>query len=365
MKVALVGPYPERDAAPVGGVEVATWRLARGLHEAGVDVTVVAIRGAGDDDGVRDVRVVRLGIDDRWSAMRDLRPLRDALATVLDSIAPDLVHAEDLVPAGYAAARVALMGRPTVVTAHGNRRQDTMAAYRGAGAQLRWLLGRRMALRATELADVVVGVHPDPALSVPASPQRFEFIPNIVENSFFAVERQSDAHQVLYAGGPRRIKGGDVLFAAWPAVVERIPQARLLAPGCAAAVGVLSPDVARTIAAPPWLSGDRFVDVLAGSSVLAIPSRFELAPTALAEAWAARVPVVATAVGGVPTMAQGAARLVAANAPGELAAAIAEALTDAPGNAELVAEGNRRAQMQRAESVVSAHLRLYEDLHEG
>jgi glycosyltransferase involved in cell wall biosynthesis len=364
MKVALVGSYPEGDAAPVGGVEVATWRLARALHETGVDVTVVAIQGSGDDDGASGVRVVRLGVDDRWSAMRDLRPLRDALATVLDTVAPDVVHAEDLVPAGYAAARVALAGRPTVVTAHGNRRQDTMAAYRGAGAQLRWLLGRRMARRATELADVVVGVHPDPALSLPTSPQRFEFIPNIVENSFFTIDRQSDGLQVLYAGGPRRIKGGDVLLAAWPAVLERIPRARLLAPGCAAAVSVLSAEVAMTIAAPPWLAGDRFVGALAESSVLAIPSRFELAPIALAEAWAARVPVVATDVGGVPAMARGAARLVAADAPGELAAAIVEALTDARGNAQLVGEGNRRAQLQRADTVACAHLRLYEDLRE-
>jgi glycosyltransferase involved in cell wall biosynthesis len=272
------------------------------------------------------------------------------------------VHAEDLVPAGYAAARVALAGRPTVVTAHGNRRQDTMAAYRGASAQLRWLLGRRMARRATELADVVVGVHPDPALSVPASPQRFEFIPNIIEHSFFTVERRPQGLQVLYAGGPRRIKGGDVLFAAWPAVVERIPQARLLAPGCDVAVKVLSADVARTVAAPPWLAGDRFVDALAESAALVIPSRFELAPIALAEAWAACVPVVATNVGGVPAMARGAARLIATGAPGELATAIVEALTDARGNAQLVREGNRRAQMQRADNVVSAHVRLYESI---
>ena len=107
-----------------------------------------------------------------------------------------------------------------------------------------------------------------------------------------------------------------------------------------------------------------FLDALARSSVLAIPSRFELAPIALAEAWAARVPVVATDVGGVPAIARGAARLVAADVPGELAAAIVEALTDTRGNAQLVGEGNRRAQMQRADSVASAHLRLYEDLCE-
>ena len=60
---------------------------------------------------------MRLGVDDRWSAIRDLRPLRGALADALDTVAPDVVHAEDLVPAGYAAARVGVAGRPTVVTA--------------------------------------------------------------------------------------------------------------------------------------------------------------------------------------------------------------------------------------------------------
>jgi glycosyltransferase involved in cell wall biosynthesis len=237
-----------------------------------------------------------------------------------------------------------------------------MAAYRGANAHVRWRLGRRMARHAAARANAVIGVHPDAGLSVPVSPRRFEFIPNIVGNAFFTVDRRPDGLQVLYAGGTRRIKGGDVLLEAWPLVVERIPQARLLAPGFEGAVRVVSEAVARTIDAPPWLAGDAFVDALAQSSVLAIPSRFELAPIALAEAWAARVPVVATGVGGVPALAHGAARLVAADAPRALAEAIVEGLTDSRGNARLVDEGHRRVQAQRPDSVASAHLRLYETL---
>ena len=365
MRVALVGPYPERDGPPVGGVEVATSRLARALHQAGVDVTVVAIHGSGETvDGV-GIRVVRLGVSERWSAVRDLRPLRRSLAAALEAVAPNVVHAEDFVPAGYAATCVAATGRPTVVTAHGNRREDTMAAYRGLDARLRWLLGRRMTRRAAADSDVVIGVHPDPDLSVPITPRRFEFIPNIVGDPFFRVEHHPDGLQVLYAGGPRRIKGGDVLFEAWPTVVERVPEARLLAPGCARALRGLPADVARTIAAPAWLDGETYVDALARSSTLALPSRFELAPIALAEAWAVGVPVVATDVGGIPTLARGAARLVPPAAPVALAEAIVEALTDTEGNALLAHEGRRRVVAQLPESVASAHLQLYDALFSG
>ena len=45
------------------------------------------------------------------------------------------------------------------------------------------------------------------------------------------------------------------------------------------------------------------------ASVLVIPSQFEVAPVAVAEAWALRVPVVATRVGGMSTFANGAAAL--------------------------------------------------------
>jgi len=364
LRLALVAPYPDAGRAPVGGVEVATWRLVRALRAAGADATVVAIRGDGDD-AAADPPVVRLDVDERGSALRDLRPLRRALARALAELGPALVHAQDLVPAGYAAVRTAAGGAPVVVTAHGNRRQDTLAAYRGVEARLRWLLGRRMARIAARRAAAVVGVHPDPALSVPVRARRYVFAPNIVDDGFFAAKRAPEDGLVLYAGGLRTIKGFDILLAAWPHVLARAPGARLLAPACGAAVAPLPADVAATITTPDWLGGTAYVEALARASALVIPSRFELAPIALAEAWAARVPVVAASVGGIPELARGAARLVA---PGD-ARALADALTDAlaggPAAAALVAAGAERAEAQRAENVAAVHLRLYESILDG
>lgn len=366
MIVALVvGAYPPSGMPPVGGVEVATVRLARELRRQGVDATVVAPGKDGNSEFASGAPVLRLDVNERWSAVHDLRSLRRALTRALDDLHPVVVHAQGLVPAGYAIARTALPGRPTIVTAHGNRRRDTLAAHPGPGGRARWLLGRRMARVATKRADVVVAVHPDWRLSLPVEPARFEFIPNIVEDRFFSAIRRPDGLRVLYCGGLRAIKGLDLLLDAWPLVLREQPQARLLAPGCSAALGALPPDVTTTVDAPDWLDSAALAGAMESASLVVFPSRFEVAPIAMSEAWAARVPVVAAAVGGIPQLAQRAATLVFEAGPSALSDAIVSVLAGNESSEEMVREGYRRAQSQRAEPVATAHRRLYELLIAG
>jgi glycosyltransferase involved in cell wall biosynthesis len=360
MIIALTSPYPSPGVAPTGGVEVATVRLAHALRDHGIAVTVVGLGTRAG--GVSDVPVVPLDVGERWSELQDLRPLRRQLAQVLNRIEPDIVHAQGLVPAGYAAVCTALGRRPVVVTAHGNRRQDTLAAYGAIGGHARWLLGRRMARITTKRADAIVGVHPDPRQALPIMPARFEFIPTIVEERFFlATRRPPSAPRVLYCGGLRSIKGFDLLLDAWPRVIREQPDARLLAPGCRSALNARSRDLATTVDAPAWLGAAALAEAMQTASVVVLPSRFEVAPTAMSEAWAARVPVVATAVGGIPELAQGAATLVEPS-PGALSAAIVSVLAAGDSGREMTQEGFRRAKRQRAERVAVAHRRLYESL---
>lgn len=360
MIVALVTPFPAAGAA--GGVKVATVRLARELRRQGVAATLVALGGGGSVDS--DLPVVRLDTDGRWSGLQDLRPLRRDLARALDRLQPDIVHAQELVPAGYAAVRVASAGRPTVVTAHGNRRRDTFAAYNAVGGSMRWLLGRRMARLATQRADAVVVVHPNQRLSLPVTPARIEFIPNIVDEHYFSAVRRSDGLRVLYCGGLRAIKGFDLLLETWARVVREQPNARLVAPGCQAGLDALPPDVAASVEALPWLDTAALADVMASASLVVLPSRFDVAPIAMSEAWAARVPVVAAAVGGIPQLAEGAATVVEPD-PQALAAAILSVLSGGDSQREMVQAGFRRVQLQRAERVAAAHCRLYESLLAG
>ena len=358
MRVAMVSPFPPPGVAPSGGLEIASLRVARALREAGVDTTIVGLGSA--DESIGGVPVIGIRGNERWSVLRDLRPLRRELSQALGTLEPQVVHAQDLMPAGYASVREA-GGRPTVITLHGNRRQDTMGAYRGLSAHARWRLARPMTRRAATEATAIVGVHPDWQIGLAWKPSRYVHIPNIVEEAFFAARRAPERAHVLYCGGPRRIKGWDVLLAAWPIVLSRIPEARLKAPGCVGTLGALRSDVAASIEAGPLLGSDELATAMACAEIVVLPSRFEVAPIAMAEAFAARTPVVAAAVGGIPALATGAARLVAAPDPVAIAEAIVDVILHGH-DPDLVEEASRRADRHRAVEVARAHTALYESV---
>ena len=353
MKVALVSPYPREGAAPTGGVELNTVRLARALTHAGVGVTVVAPGSSGRrrEDAVRVLGVDNAG---RFSLARGHRPLRRSVARVLHELRADVVHGHGLAAAGLAATDV--HGSARIVTAHGRPDRDARAAY-GATRSVRAALAARLALRCAERADAVVGVHPDWRINMARPPRRLVHIPPIVDEAFFEVEHTPRGAKVVYCGGERAIKGWPTLLAAWPRVVGAVPRARLSVLGWSSPNRPSLNGTSASVRFAGPLPPAELAAELATASVVVIPSDFEVAPTILAESWAAGVPVVATAVGGVPGLATGAATLVPPRNPAALAAAIADAL-EQPDTAA-VGTGRARAERWRAESAAAAHVDLY------
>jgi glycosyltransferase involved in cell wall biosynthesis len=367
MRLVMVSPYPAVGATPVGGVETSAVRLAEALAERSIDITVVA-PGPPSPERRGPVTVIRVRADQRWLLARSLRPWRTAVRKVIQDLEADIVHGQSLLVGGLPAtdcerSRSAARRIRPVVTAHGNAREDTAAAYSGLGGAVRARSRQRLCEHAAERADVIVGVHPDWRINVPRRPRKFVYIPTIVDELFFQAEWHPDARQVLYCGGPDRIKGWDILMRAWPGVAERVPEARLQALGFPGThvLGV-EDGVASSIDLCGWATAEQTRDAMTRATVLVIPSRFEVAPTVLAEAWAAGVPVIATAAGGTATLAPGAAWLVPPCDHVALAEAIVEVLQGRRGAAQLVAAGSRRAQAHRRERVADAHLRLYSDL---
>ena len=108
--------------------------------------------------------------------------------------------------------------------------------------------------------------------------------------------------------------------------------------------------------------GDGVAEAMRGGGTLVVPSRYEVAPVAIAEAWAIGLPVVATAVGGVPALARGAAALCEAEDPAALAAGIVRALERGGETELMVTEGRKRAEAHRVTAVADAHIALYERL---
>jgi glycosyltransferase involved in cell wall biosynthesis len=361
MRIVMVGRYPSQGKEPAGGVEVAVTRLADALAARGVVLTVVA-PGAADRYRRGDVDVVLTPEDARLGLVTRLRRWRRAAARVLGGLEADLLHGQSLITCAIAATDDP-RPIPKVVTAHGNVLQDVLAGSTGASAVVRRRLVTSLAREAVRRATAVVGVHPDRRLNVPVDVERFTYIPNIVDERFFSIGRAPVEPRVLYCGGRRHVKGWDVLAAAWPLVVAAVPAAtlELLAwgePGAEATFGG-SP---HGVDANAEVGVDAVAAAMSHAAVVVLPSRFELSPITLAEAWASGTPVVATGVGGVPELAGGAATLVPPDEPEALAAALIDVLLERTDTREHVAAGRLRSRDFRADAVVDAHLALYEEL---
>jgi glycosyltransferase involved in cell wall biosynthesis len=145
---------------------------------------------------------------------------------------------------------------------------------------------------------------------------------------------------VLRAG-----KGHDEAFEAFRSVRDRVAGARLVVVGD----GPARPEVeraARALGDGVVLAGHRddVMAVLDAFDVLLHPSHHEAFPTALLEALAAGVPVVATAVGGVPEIVTPEVGVLVAPPPRPdvLAAAVVDLLGDEPTRRRAGAAARRR-----------------------
>ena len=137
-------------------------------------------------------------------------------------------------------------------------------------------------------------------------------------------------------------KGHDVALAAVGALRERFPNLRLLIAGAGDLEGELSA-AARASGGAVVMAGLRsdVMRVLDAADVLLHPSRADAYPTTLLEAMAASVPVLASAVGGIPEIVSHGHTGVLVSAPPQ-AAEVTRAL------AALLSDRERRAQLARA-----------------
>ncbi|MFF5974101.1 glycosyltransferase [Streptomyces sp. NPDC012769] len=307
-----------------GGVARVVTDLVRGQLAAGLRVAVACPPGTELASAVRaegaDAHDWRAG---REPGPRLVRETRD-LARLIRTVRPALVHAHSA-KAGLC-ARLALRGRiPTVYQPHA----WSFAAVEGttAALALRW---ERWAARWTARLVCVSEAerHTGEAAGVRA---RWSVIHNGVDTDRFAPAdgdvREPGGPLVVCVGRLCRQKGQDVLLSAWPEVLARVPEARLVLVGD-------GPDAERLrAAAPPSV---RFTGAVAdpapwyrAADVVVLPSRWEGMALAPLEAMASGRPVVVGDVDGArESLPPGHEEpcLVPPDDPGALAAALGRLL---------------------------------------
>jgi glycosyltransferase involved in cell wall biosynthesis len=167
---------------------------------------------------------------------------------------------------------------------------------------------------------------------------------------------------VLRAG-----KGHEVALAALPALRERFPRLRLLVLGDGPARAQIE-RLAAPLGPAVVFAGHRddVPDLLAGADVLLHPTARDALPSALLEAMAAGVPVVASRVGGVPeVVVDGETGLLVSAPPsaGVVTAALARLLGDPELRARLGKAGRTRYEREFTAERWAGRLRsVYEEV---
>ena len=348
----------------VGGQERVALDLAIGQQARGHDVAVVSL--AGGPDGPLADEFAAAGIVTAQVPRRDgLDPLLTAkLARWLRAHRTDVVHTHNPLPLIYGAPAARLVGAIAIHTKHG--RNPGGRAHR---------LARRAAAELTSAFVAVSDVTASQARQLgDCAAHKVHVIPNGIRLERFAPSAKLRAEQREALGIPDdawvvgtvgrldEFKNQVLLVRALAPLLSRRLQLVIVGDGPARG------DVEAAVAALPdpryaHVLGRRMdVDQLMPAfDVFALPSRSEGLPLVLPEAMACGLPIVATEVGGVPSV-------VDENDTGLLVPVDEAALADAlgqlasdPARAKAMGRRAREAALARfsSERMVDAYLALY------
>jgi glycosyltransferase involved in cell wall biosynthesis len=324
----------------LGGAETLLARFAAAADQAQIDLQVACLADLnGNPAAAPLVAAGRPPVNLELPGRPSLHALR-VVRRHMDACQPALVHTHlgDADLLGGLAARS--LGIPVVATIHAMRWQ-TRDAWRR----------RLVSLCADRIIAVSDSARAEYLRLGWAREEQVVTIPNgsdlvTAAGEGAAVRRElglaPDDLVVAMVSALRPEKGHDVALAAVGALRERFPNLRLLIVGAGDLEGELSA-AAQASAGTVVMAGLRsdVMRVLDAADVLLHPSRADAYPTTLLEAMAASVPVLASAVGGIP-------EIVTAGETGVLVSAPPQAAEVARALAALLADGEQRARLARA-----------------
>ncbi|SFD67694.1 glycosyltransferase family 4 protein [Streptomyces aidingensis] len=343
--------------------------LAAGLAARGLRVTVCAPRAA-----ERRYRFAETGA--RFAALPSPAH-RDAVARLRQTCGDaDLVHAHGLCAGAVAALAVARTDTPLVVTWH------TRPGGRGAAVRVRRLTERwvaraasvvlgatsdlveRARLRGARDARLAPVALPSPRTPVPPGSTRYGTgQATLTPSSLRAALRAGDRPLLLAVGRLAPHQGHDTLLTAARSWRGLDPCPLLLIAGEGRDRAALQERIDRE-RLPVRLLGSRpdVLRLLGEVDLALVAARWAGRSLIAQEALRGGVPLVATAVGGLPELVGDAAVLVPYGDAAAVAGAVAALLADPARRAELAAAGQARAATWPTEdSTVAQVLSIYDE----
>jgi glycosyltransferase involved in cell wall biosynthesis len=353
----------------VGGLEKVVCDLVRASKRVAPSVICLTKLGPlGEELKAQGVPIHVLGIG--RGRLRDLW----RASALIRSLQPAVLHCHNLLSHlnGSLAALIA-RGPHLVLTKHGAHLPQRGYAW--------WL--QRQFLKRTHVVAVSQEIHAIMQGRLgPGGMRSLHYIPNGIElEAYRHLPSRSEARRRLgwpesapLVGLVARLspgKGHEDLLAALVLIRRTFPEVRLLLVG----EGPMRPAIEETMAklgvreAVQMLGERRDVpQLLAACDLFVLPSRTEGVPITILEAMAARLPVVASDVGGIPhVILHGqSGLLVPPQAPEALATAISTLLRDPARAQQMSLAGRRRVEAEfEVGAMVDRYERLYLDLLAG
>ncbi|MGH7972684.1 MAG: glycosyltransferase family 4 protein, partial [Limisphaerales bacterium] len=200
-----------------------------------------------------------------------------------------------------------LSGFPNIITIHGNMRIIASVSKARPFSYL-WFAAKLEGLTVPRSRGVVcITHHTQRAISGLA--RRSWIVPNAVDGSFFDIENRPAAarQKVLCIGVVCALKNQSALMRALDPLAQKV-DFELVFLGNGRAEDPYFAEFRHLVAARPWCihggfaSREQLKKHLREASLLVLPSYEDNCPMVVLEAMAAGVPVVASAVGGVPEL---------------------------------------------------------------
>jgi len=325
------------------GGERQVWLLASALRDQGVDQTVIT-----DRNGRLARELAEAGVPTRAVSWRAALSPAAAIAAVLEARRrPALLHAHDPHAVIIAGVVARLLRLPFVAT----RRVDLPLRRSGFWARADRIIAISEAVRATLLGSGI-------------EPSRVAVVPSGVDLSRIRPAGPATAPaRLVNIGALTPEKNHRLLLATAARLAPRYPDLRWTIAGQGPLEGDLVREAKRLGVGHAVAFRSEFTDpaeVLAGATALVSCSTSEGLGTAILEAMAAGVPVVAVAVGGIPELlAGGAGLLVPQGDPEALAPAIETLLCDETSRQGVIVKAMETVQGYRIGRMASQVLDVY------
>ncbi len=370
MRVLLIAnTLPPRD---VSGVGEQVLQLAAGLRELGDEVEVLG-RGPRGPKVLFPLTIVPAA----WRALRRFRPhvvqvheSDGALAALLVRAVRGSIEPRPLLAALLQVSYVEELKAVRPLVAGGKRLDGKILGTPGSvEIRFRWLKAPfqiLLGLITARAADLVLA----PSAATAAEIRRdyrvedVGVIPNVTGGLEIAPagEMEGPPGYLLFVGRLRIRKGVEVLLEALRELRGRVPGAVLKIAGDGEHRAALERKAAGLGLAVTFLGtrdGSRVRALLAGAAALVVPSIYEGMPLVVLEAMERGVPVVASAVSGIPEVVVDGETgwLVPPEDPEALAGALEEVLTDPPEARRRGEAGRRRIEERYRPAVAAASWR--------